>query len=116
METCQGRSNHSRVTQRGQGFTLIAVFTLALGIGANTSIFSVVKAAPLNSLPYKEADRLVEMNEAHFRTVEMSLSNFVDWQRPARSLEEVAASRPVTFNLTGLVCRLCSISCLNRLN
>jgi putative ABC transport system permease protein len=94
----------TRMLRKQPGFSLITVLTLALGIGANTAIFSVVKAVLLNPLPYHEPDRLVTLSEAHASAGEMGISwpNYQDWQRRAHSFTEMAASRPITLNLTGV--------------
>jgi predicted permease len=93
-----------RMLLKHKGFTAVAVLTLALGIGANTAIFSVVKAVLLNPLPYHEPDRLMTLSEAHASAGEMGISwpNYQDWQRRAHSFTEMAASRPITLNLTGV--------------
>ena len=86
------------------GFTVVAVITLALGIGANTAIFSVVNAVLLRPLPCEDPDRLV-----HFLNVPLqgypedsSLPDFVDWREQSRSFERIAAATSRTFNLTGI--------------
>jgi len=83
--------------------TAIAVVTLALGIGANTAIFSVVNAVLLNPLPYKQPDRLVALWEnvpghGRWRT---SPANFFDWKKQNTVFEDVAAFSASTLTLTG---------------
>jgi predicted permease len=75
------------------GFTLIAVLTLALGIGANTAIFSVVNGMLLRPLPYSEPDRIVQLWEQTSRGARVSVSypNFVDWRDRSTALEAIAA-------------------------
>ena len=85
-------------------FTAIAVLTLALGIGANTAIFSVVNAVLLSPLPYEEPDRLMGVweNQASTgrREQPVSIPNFTDWKEQNRSFEKMAAVRAAIFNLT----------------
>ena len=85
------------------GFTAVAVLTLALGIGANTALFSVVNSVLLNTLPYEEPDDLVWLHEGQPSLEDMSISypNFVDWRDQNQSFEAIAAHRFSNFNLTG---------------
>src|SRR4026207_1272237 len=87
------------------GFTAVAVLTLALGIGANTAIFSVVNAVLLRPLQFRDPDRLVMIWEdatfAGFPRNTPAPANYVDWKTQAQSFEDVAASAESTFNLTG---------------
>jgi putative ABC transport system permease protein len=85
------------------GFTLVAVITLALGIGANTAIFSVVNTVLLRPLPYDNPDRLVVPLEiSSGRSIPTSYQNFVDWRNQNTVFENVAVWRPrESFNLTG---------------
>jgi predicted permease len=93
----------ARVLLKNPGFTSIAVLTLALGIGANTAIFSVVNAILLRPLPYAQADRLVWMNERHEEIPSrwVSYANFLDWQSRSQSFEALATIRGWQMTLTG---------------
>jgi putative ABC transport system permease protein len=77
------------------GFTAIAIVTLALGIGANTAIFSVVNAVLLNPLPYREPDRLIQFWETNplknWTQVTVAPANLFDWQKQSQSFTEFAA-------------------------
>ena len=87
------------------GFTAVAVLTLALGIGANTAIFSVVNAVLLRPLQFRDPERLVMIWEdatfAGFPRNTPAPANYVDWKTQTQSFEDVAASAESTFNLTG---------------
>jgi putative ABC transport system permease protein len=85
------------------GFTAVAVLTLALGIGANTAIFTIVNAVLLRPLPFADPDRLVLLLErtSQFPTITTSWPNYVDWRDQSRSYESIAAMRPLTMTLTG---------------
>jgi len=92
-----------RMLVKNPAFSVIAIATLALGIGANTALFSVINGVLLNPLPYPQADRLVAL---YSKTVEFSRSsisypNFLDWQRDNKSFAALAAYRSDSLNLTG---------------
>jgi predicted permease len=91
-----------RQLRKSPGFTAMAVVTLALGIGANTAIFSAVEGVVLAPLPYFDSDRLVMIWESnpHFPRVWNSYPNFQDWQRSARSFQHMAAFRAQEVDLT----------------
>jgi predicted permease len=86
------------------GFALVAVLTLALGIGANTALFSVVNGVLLNRLPYPQPEQVVALFTKTPESSRWSISypNFLDWQRENRSFSSIAAFRDDDFNLTGL--------------
>jgi len=80
-----------RTLRRAPGFTATAALTLALGIGANTAIFSMINAVLLTPLPYRDASRLVRLNEgrAGFE-LNVSYPNFRDWRARTRVFEDMA--------------------------
>jgi putative ABC transport system permease protein len=94
-----------RVSARRPVFSLVIVATLALGIGANTAIFSLVHTVLLRPLPYRDAGRLVMVWEQRPQTEEGDFpvrpANFFDWKARAKSFEDVAWSRDAMYNVTG---------------
>ncbi|MGB8128205.1 MAG: ABC transporter permease [Candidatus Angelobacter sp.] len=92
----------ARMLRKSPAFTLVVILTLALGIGANTAIFSVVQGVMLAPLPYHAPDRLVLIWQSNRNAphVSMSLPDFRDWQRDAQSFERIAAERWFEFNLS----------------
>lgn len=86
-------------------FTVVVILTLALGIGANTAIFSVIHGVLLKPLPFVESDRLYlayqSMPERGNDTIPLSPANFADWRRESELLEDLVAFNSDSFNLTG---------------
>jgi putative ABC transport system permease protein len=83
----------ARMLVRTPVFTLVIVFTLAVGIGANTAMFSVVNAVLLQALPFKGAERIVDINEVEKRERSrgaIAPANFIDWRRRAASFESMS--------------------------
>jgi predicted permease len=95
-----------RALRRNPAFTAVAVLTLAVAIGANTAIFSVLNAVLLTPLPFPEPDRLVMVWEWSHRSGNrrnvVAPYNYLDWRRDSRSFAELAAYADVRANLTGL--------------
>ena len=87
------------------GFTIVAVITLALGIGANTAIFSVVNSVLLRPLPFPEADQLVKVASTNARLGEddgvLCVADFMDWQAQNRVFQDLAAFADNPFSITG---------------
>src|SRR5271163_1603207 len=97
-----------RVLRKSPGFTAVAVLVLALGIGANTAIFSVVDAVLLRPLPFDQPDRLVQLYhvppQASFPGITLfpvSPANFLDWRSQAHSFEGMSAYGFGRYILTG---------------
>lgn len=92
-----------RMLVKKPGFTLVVVFTLALGIGANAAIFSVVKGVLLNPLPYPNPDQLVTIHQSkpNFETGAIPYLNFVDLQRENQTFSSMAIARGAGFTLLG---------------
>ncbi|HWR54382.1 MAG TPA: ABC transporter permease [Bryobacteraceae bacterium] len=92
-----------RMLAKNPGFAAVAVIALALGIGANTAIFSVVNGVLLRPLPYHEPDRLVRLSEnsPDFATMSVAYPNFVDWRDQNGSFRGLAALRWEDYDVTG---------------
>jgi putative ABC transport system permease protein len=92
-----------RTLRKNPGFTAIAILTLALGIGANTAIFSVVNGVLLRPLAYPDPTRLLMIFETNkeFSQSSVAYPNFLDWRRESRSFTNMGVSRDDDFNFTG---------------
>ena len=93
-----------RMLAKSPGFTLVAVLTLALGIGANTAIFSIVNAVLLRPLPFKDSSQLVRLRETHKNVGNVSVSypDFLDWREQSHSFLAMTVINNVGFNLSGI--------------
>jgi putative ABC transport system permease protein len=95
-----------RMLLKHKGFTLIAIVTLALGIGANTAIFSVVNAVLLKPFSYPEVEQIMFLSSSKLNepasSNAISYPNFLDWQKQQTTFSHLAAARNQTFNLTGV--------------
>lgn len=93
-----------RMLRRNPAFTIVAVLTLMLGIGANTAIFSIVNGVLLNPFPYPHAEQIVTLHESkpNFANGSISYPNFRDWQAENRSFSAIAITRSYDFSLTGM--------------
>ncbi len=95
----------ARMQRKNPGFTVVAIIALALGIGANTAIFSVVNTVLLRPLPYKDPERLVmvweDASKHGYPRDTPTAANFVDWRNQNTVFEGMAAILPQSFNLTG---------------
>ncbi|MFI5094334.1 MAG: ABC transporter permease [Candidatus Acidiferrales bacterium] len=91
-----------RLLAKNPGFTAIAILTLALGIGANTAIFSVVNGVLLRPLPFRDPSRLVLIAEkSSFPVISTSYENYMDWRDQSHSFESMEATRGGAITLTG---------------
>ena len=96
----------ARMLLKQPGFTSVAVITLALGIGANTAMFSVINAVLLRPLPYHEPDRLVtiweEMPQRGMYEIPVSFANLLDWVDQTKTLDQISAYTFTNLNLSGV--------------
>ncbi|HVT15100.1 MAG TPA: ABC transporter permease [Thermoanaerobaculia bacterium] len=92
-----------RMLRNNPGFSAVAVLTLAIGIGANTALFSVIDGVLLKPLPFTHPDQLVRLHESkpNFAAGSISYPNFRDWQRQNHTFSAIAISRGSGFSLTG---------------
>src|SRR5437868_10340019 len=93
-----------RMLAKQPAFTAIAVLTLALGIGANTAIFSIVNAVLLRPLPYPDADQIMVLNESSGPGQDylVALPDYFDWRNDNTVFEHLAATHKESRNLSGI--------------
>jgi predicted permease len=93
-----------RMLRKSPGFAVVTVLTLALGIGANTALFSVVNGVLLNPLPFHDPNQLVALSESkpNFAQGSISYPNFLDWQKDNHTFSAMAIARNYGFSLTGM--------------
>ena len=95
-----------RALWNSPGFTMVVVLTLALGIGANTAIFSVVYSALLHPLPYRDPSKLFHLGESRSQSdnsangAQASYPDYLDWKRAAKSIQSFAAYSGDAFTLS----------------
>src|SRR5262245_31649461 len=93
----------ARMLMKKRGITVVAVITLGLGIGANTTMFSVINGLLLRPLPFKDPGRLVHLVETApkvgFETMGLSFTDFADWRARSRSFEQMALYEEDSFTL-----------------
>jgi putative ABC transport system permease protein len=105
MSIRQDLSYSWRTAIGNPAFTLVAVASLALGIGANTAIFTFVNAALLKPLPYPQADRIVAVEQRPLRgqgTTPVDPRSFLEWKERARSFESLAMAEDIPVNTSGI--------------
>src|SRR5580704_1191069 len=104
METLRQDVRYAiRQLRKNRGFTVVAVATLALGIGVNTVIFSVINGVLLSPLPFHHPEQIVTLheNKPNFEGGSLSYPNFRDWQKDNHSFSSMAIARVYAFSLTG---------------
>ena len=92
-----------RVLLKTPAFTFVVLFTLAVGIGANTAMFTVVNGVMLQGLPFRDAERLVDLNEVERANRDrgaVAPANFADWQELSTTIETMSAYQRRTFNVS----------------
>src|SRR2546429_4798031 len=96
-----------RQLRKSPGFTFVAILTLALGIGANTAIFSVINAVLLRPLPYPQADRIMVLNETSGpgQDFSVALPDYFDWRNDNTVFEHLACTHKESRNLSGITGR-----------
>src|SRR5213082_1939279 len=93
-----------RMLAKQPAFAAIAVLTLALGIGANTAIFSIINSVLLRPLPYPHADRIMVLNESSGpgQDFSVALPDYFDWQKETKTFEHLACTHKESRNLSGI--------------